>query len=49
MDFPRAWEIARSFPSTEHDPACSFARTCGGLLCDCWVLTRHPEYLEDYT
>lgn len=46
MDFPRAWEIARSVPIAEHSPACSYAQSSGGLLCDCAVLTEHPEYNE---
>lgn len=48
MDFPTAWAIARETPVGEHDPRCSYAQTTGGLLCDCEVLTRHPQYLEDY-
>lgn len=58
MDFPRAWEIARKVPiarveptlATEevHDPKCSYAIAKGGVLCDCHVLTQHPEYIRDY-
>ena len=44
VDFPRAWEIARSVPAEDHDPRCSYAQTSGALLCDCHVLTSHPEY-----
>ena len=44
VDFPRAWEITRTVPAIEHDPRCSYARTVGGMLCDCWVLTSHPEH-----
>ncbi len=47
VDFPRGWQIARSAPFDSHDPACSFARTAGGMLCDCAVLLSHPEYLDD--
>ncbi|WP_326646669.1 hypothetical protein OG884_18725 [Streptosporangium sp. NBC_01755] len=48
MDFPTAWEIARATPVAEHDPDCSYALHNGGFLCDCHVLTRHPQYLADY-
>ncbi len=48
MDFPRAWQIATEKPWKEHDRRCSFALSEGGLLCDCEVLTRHPEYVADY-
>jgi hypothetical protein len=44
VDYPRGWEIARATPMARHGPACSY-RT-GALLCDCPVLTAHPEYLE---
>lgn len=45
IDFPRAWEIARSVPPQEHPhPKCSFRQTDGALLCDCDVLFKHPEY-----
>lgn len=47
VDFPRAWQIARAVPPAEHPhPKCSFRQTGGGLLCDCEVLTEHPEYVE---
>ena len=48
MDYPEAWEIARSVPPEEHDPRCSTAQTSGAILCDCAVLTEHPRYIEDY-
>lgn len=47
VDFPRAWEIARAVPTEVHDPQCSYAQTASGMLCDCWVLTKHAEYLDD--
>ena len=47
VDFPRGWQIARSAPFGSHDPACSFVQAAGGMLCDCAVLLRHPEYLDD--
>lgn len=48
VDFPRAWEIARATPMEQHDPKCSYRQLGGGgLLCDCAVLTQHPEYLDD--
>ncbi len=48
MDFPTAWAIARGTPAAEHDPRCSYARYEGGFLCDCHVLTGHPQYVADY-
>lgn len=44
VDFPRAWQIARSVPPQQHPhPKCSFRQTDGALLCDCDVLYKHPE------
>lgn len=44
VDFPRAWQIARSVPPSQHPhPKCSFRQTDGALLCDCSVLMKHPE------
>lgn len=45
IDYPRAWEIARSAPMSEHDLRCSYRQCDGGMLCDCPVLTAHPEYV----
>lgn len=47
VDFPRAWQIARAAPWVAHDPRCSFRDTHGCFLCDCQVLTEHPEYQDD--
>lgn len=48
VDIPRAWEIARGVAPQRHpDPKCSFRQTAGALLCDCAVLMKHPEYLDD--
>lgn len=38
MDYPTAWEIARSVPIKKHHPNCSFRQTDGALLCDCQVV-----------
>ncbi len=38
MDFPTAWTIAQSVPVPLHDSLCSYARTNGLVLCDCWVV-----------
>lgn len=43
VDFPRAWQIAKSADINEHDEKCSFFITQGGLLCDCHILSTHPE------
>nr|WP_267906673.1 phage Gp37/Gp68 family protein [Luteolibacter pohnpeiensis] len=40
IDFPQAWEIAKSAPSAQHDPLCSYRKSGGGILCDCDVLTK---------
>jgi hypothetical protein len=47
MDFPRGWEVARAAPMADHDPKCSYRQHDGGFLCDCLVLTEHPEYRSD--
>ena len=44
IDYPRAWEIARAVPMDGHHPRCSYRQCDGGMLCDCPVLTAHPEY-----
>ncbi|GAA0853429.1 hypothetical protein ACFQVD_26560 [Streptosporangium amethystogenes subsp. fukuiense] len=48
MGFPTVWEIAGEAPLDAHEARCSYVQTSGGLLCDCPVLTRHPQYLADY-
>lgn len=47
MDFPTAWGIARATPPEYHHNACSFNVTDGGMLCDCDVLLKHPQYVAD--
>lgn len=47
VDYPRAWEVARATKPEKHHPKCSFRVTNGGFLCDCAVLTEHPEYKDD--
>ena len=47
MDFPRGWEIARAVPFDQHDAQCSYRTEWGALLCDCPVLTSHPEYADE--
>jgi hypothetical protein len=47
VDFPRAWQIARSVPWQEHDIDCSFFLTDAAILCDCPILTQHPDYIDD--
>ena len=43
-DIPRAWEIAKATRVRDHDPGCAYQQSIGVLLCDCTVLTSHPEY-----
>lgn len=45
MDYPRGWQITRESPMEAHHEKCSW-RT-HSMLCDCAVLTKHPEYLDD--
>lgn len=47
IDFPRAWELAQATPVEKHDKKCSYRQTDGCLICDCHVITKHPEYLDD--
>jgi hypothetical protein len=47
VDLGRAWEIARGARLADHHPDCAYQRTIGVLLCDCVVLTGHPEYASD--
>ena len=47
VDYPRAWEIARAVEPEYHHNKCSFNTTNGGILCDCDVLNKHPEALDD--
>lgn len=48
MDFPTAWSIARQTPPENHHHQCSLNVTSGALLCDCVVLTGHPEYHTEH-
>lgn len=48
MNFSRAWEISRSVPWKEHNVRCSAYQCEHGMLCDCEVLTTHPEYVAEY-
>lgn len=47
-DCPRAWEIARATPDAKHHPMCAFTKTAHALLCDCDVLTKHPDYRPEW-
>lgn len=44
VTWPRAWEITKATRLGEHAPDCAYQKTIGVLLCDCVVLTGHPEY-----
>lgn len=46
IDYPRAWEIAKSVAFEHHHNKCSFNTTRGAILCDCDIINRHPEYLD---
>ncbi|MGW7359431.1 hypothetical protein ACWGI0_23055 [Streptomyces sp. NPDC054802] len=39
VDFPLAFRVAGAVPFDQHDPRCSWPRTSGALLCDCYVVT----------
>ena len=45
MDFPTAFAIANATATEYHHDLCSHRH---GLLCDCHVLTKSPQYLADY-
>lgn len=47
VDYPRAWEIARATGFEHHHPKCSYRKSEGAFLCDCEVLTEHPEFKDD--
>ena len=47
VDYQRAWEIAAATRLADHAPDCAYQRTIGVLLCDCDVLTGHPEYVDE--
>jgi len=47
MDYPRAWQVARATLPGSHDQRCSYRQTTGGILCDCHIITKHAEYLDD--
>lgn len=46
IDFPRAWEIAATVAPEYHHNECSYNVSRGGVLCDCDVIHRHPEYTD---
>ncbi len=46
VDFPRAWELAAATRLAEHHPKCSYRQTGRALLCDCDVLSQHPETVD---
>lgn len=47
VDYSRAWQIANILAPVKHNPKCSFRVHNGGTLCDCAVLTTHPEYKDE--
>jgi hypothetical protein len=47
IDFPRAWELAAATDLPQHHPQCSYRQTERALLCDCDVLYKHPEMLDE--
>lgn len=46
VDYPRAWQIARTKPASKHHRKCSYRVTSGCVLCDCDVLMKHPDVLD---
>lgn len=46
VGYGRAWEIASSVPLADHGLFCAYQATIGVVLCDCEVLTSHPEYTD---
>lgn len=49
VDIPRAWQIARSQPINLHEEKCSHRQMGERFLCDCEILTSHPEYQDGET
>lgn len=47
IDFPRAWRIAKMTPFEDHHEECSFRVATGGFLCDCDVIWKHREHLDE--
>lgn len=47
IDFPRGWQISKSVPFEAHHEKCSYRVAKGGFLCDCGVIWKHPEYLDE--
>jgi len=47
VDFPRAWQIAKTVKTEYHHNDCSYNKTNGSILCDCDVIYKHPDYLDD--
>lgn len=47
VDFPRAWQISQSVAIRKHNKKCSYRQTKGALLCDCDILYKHPDVIDD--
>lgn len=45
VDIPRGWEITDSVEPEYHHNQCSF--NTHSMLCDCNVLFKHPEFLDE--
>lgn len=43
VDYPRAWQIARSVSFEKHQEECVYRLTEGAGLCDCKIIYAHPE------
>lgn len=44
VDFPRAFQLIENTKLEDHHPECSWHH---GILCDCDILMKHPEVLDD--
>jgi hypothetical protein len=47
VDWIKTFEIAQDTPVKDHHKKCSYRQTNGSRICDCEVLTNHPEYKDD--
>ena len=47
IDFPRAWQLVENSKPIDHDKKCSFRKSGGCLLCDCFFLSNHHETVSD--
>lgn len=45
IDIPRGWQITEQAPDEDHHIHCSWRQA--RMLCDCDVIWKHPEFLDE--